>query len=113
MLGLRLDANEAEQAGLITQASTPEKFDDTVNALALQLANKSPSTLRHSKRCVRDSETASLNGALRASEPLFMDDACTHQAEAIFRRQAAQQAQGVSVQASFDALAQADLNPPH
>lgn len=87
LLGERLDADSACQAGLIHQACDPDNLEHTANQLALQLAQKSPSTLSAIKACLLDSEATSLELALARSEPRFMDAACTPQAQHCYARQ--------------------------
>ncbi len=64
LTGRRIDAAEASRIGLINRAVAREQLDDTVRALAEELAGKSPAVLRLGKRAMALTRDASLPTAL-------------------------------------------------
>tara|TARA_B100000446_G_C10548830_1_gene339488 strand:- start:1532 stop:2518 length:987 start_codon:yes stop_codon:yes gene_type:complete len=94
LLGMRLDADQACQAGLVYRATDPDALEQTAHQLAQQLVQKSPTTLTAIKACLRDSESSSLALSLARSEPRFMDAACTPQSLACYTQQQQQLAEG-------------------
>jgi len=78
MTGRRISAAEAEAWGLITQAVPHEKLDETVGALAGDLAEKAPLALRTLKMVLNRGAEAPLETALELERKAYAWLRSTH-----------------------------------
>jgi enoyl-CoA hydratase/carnithine racemase len=80
LLGQKLSAAEAKEAGIVGQVVPQDELDKAVDALAAQLASKSANTIRLGLRSLVDQDEMDLETALpmlreRLAECLATDDA--------------------------------------
>ncbi len=110
MLGTRLQADEAEQLGLVYKAVDEDQLQAECHALATRLARRSPLALRYIKFCVHRGQTMSFGNALKMDAPRFMDTACSQPARDAYRWQIEALGQGKTVNKAFEEHELVDLN---
>lgn len=110
MLGSRIDADRALQLGLVYQAVEADQLMPAVQALAQQLARRTPESLAHIKRSINNGHDRSFSGGLRLDEQGFLLCTATPSALAAFARNQAQLDSGTSVNQALDVLEKTDLN---
>ena len=110
MLGTRLDADTAQQLGLLYQAVEADDLMPSAQALAQQLALRTPESMQHIKRSVNTGHNRSFDQALRIDEHGFL--MCTAQPTtlAAFKHNSDLLEQGATVNEAMDTLAETDLN---
>ena len=110
MLGTRIDADTAQQFGLVYKAVEPDELMISVQTLAEQLALRTPESLQHIKRSVNLGHDRSFSEGLRIDELGFLMCSATPTALAAFAENEKSLREGKSINSTFDTLGRTDIN---